>query len=196
VRYEAQTHVSDYNNISPRLGITWAPFKNGKTTIRGSWGIFYDWLQTGTYEQTLRIDGARQQEIQIVNPLYPELGSSGTLTAVNRYLLDPKLRNPRTQRFSGGIDYAFTPQTRINVTFRTGDGVGYLRGENLNAPDPATGVRPNPSVGNVVEVLSDARSRQRVLVIGGQLLYQLHHRAFRDQLRWSVQHAGERTPCG
>ena len=57
--------------------MTWAPFAAGQTTLRASWGIFYDWLPTNTYEQTLRVDGFRQQEIDIVNPTYPEvLGAS------------------------------------------------------------------------------------------------------------------------
>ena len=38
VRYEAQTHVPDALNFAPRVGVTWAPFKSGKTTLRGSWG--------------------------------------------------------------------------------------------------------------------------------------------------------------
>ena len=54
------------------MGATWAPFKNGKTTLRASWGIFYDWLPTNTYEQTIRIDGFQQREINIANPTYPE----------------------------------------------------------------------------------------------------------------------------
>ena len=43
----------------------------GQTTLRSSWGIFYDWLPTNTYEQTLRVDGFRQRELDIVNPPYP-----------------------------------------------------------------------------------------------------------------------------
>ena len=69
MRYEAQTHLSDYNNFGPRFGVTWAPFKNGKTTLRGSWGIFYDWLNAGTYEQTLRVDGFRQRELNIAKAI-------------------------------------------------------------------------------------------------------------------------------
>jgi hypothetical protein len=168
MRYEAQTHVSDYNDLSPRIGLTWAPFKNGKTTLRGSWGLFYDWLPTGTYEQTLRVDGFRQQEVQIVNPQYPDLGTDGPLTAVNRYLLDPNLRDPRTNRVAGGVDYAFTPQTRISATFRVSDGKETLRGENLNAPDPVTHLRVDPTFGNVVEVKSDAQTRQRSMSVTGQ----------------------------
>src|SRR5207237_700576 len=55
VRYEVQTHVGDANNVGPRFGVTWAPFKSGQTTLRGSAGLFYDWMANGTYEQALRV---------------------------------------------------------------------------------------------------------------------------------------------
>ena len=92
VRYEAQTHIPDKLNLAPRAGFTWAPFKSGKTTLRGSWGMFYDWLPLGTYSQTLLIDGFRQRELNIVNPSYPDPGDVGTTFATNRYLLadDPR----------------------------------------------------------------------------------------------------------
>ena len=52
IRFEAQTHLADHSNVGPRMGITWSPFKAGKTSLRASAGIFYDWLSSGTYEQT------------------------------------------------------------------------------------------------------------------------------------------------
>ena len=71
VRIETQNHIKGVV-AGPRVGATWAPFANGKTTLRASWGVFYDWLPTNTYEQTIRIDGFQQREINIANPTYPE----------------------------------------------------------------------------------------------------------------------------
>ena len=33
---------NDWNNFAPRIGLAWSPFKDGKTSIRASWGTFYD----------------------------------------------------------------------------------------------------------------------------------------------------------
>jgi len=33
---------SDLNNFAPRFGFAWSPFKQGKTSIRGAYGFFYD----------------------------------------------------------------------------------------------------------------------------------------------------------
>ncbi|MBC7796207.1 MAG: TonB-dependent receptor [Pyrinomonadaceae bacterium] len=42
VRYERETALSDSNNFGPRLGIAYAPFKDGKGVIRVGAGIFYN----------------------------------------------------------------------------------------------------------------------------------------------------------
>jgi hypothetical protein len=57
LRYEVETHLSDYNALGPRLGITWAPFKNGKTTLRASAGVFTDWRSS----RHVRTDAARRR---------------------------------------------------------------------------------------------------------------------------------------
>ena len=158
VRYEVQTHVRDYNNFGPRFGVSWAPFKNGKTSFRGSVGMFYDWMNNGIYEQALRVDGYRQRELNIANPSFPDPGNVGTVTATNRYLLDPDLPLARNTRVSFGVDETVSPRVRIGVNVARTWGRGLWRGRNLNAP--VDGVRPDPSFVNVVQVVGDAASRQ------------------------------------
>lgn len=164
LRYEAQTHLSDFNNVAPRFGITWSPFKSGKTSLRASLGVFYDWLSAGTYEQTLRVDGFRQQELNIVDPSYPDPGDVGTIPPVNRYLLGDDVRMGRTTRLSFGIDQTITRRFRVNATYAKMRGGGLLRGRNLNAP--VLGIRPDPAFGNIVEVVSDAESLSDSLTLG------------------------------
>lgn len=37
-------YYPDYTNLSPRIGVAWDPFGNGKTSIRGGGGLFFDTL--------------------------------------------------------------------------------------------------------------------------------------------------------
>src|SRR5678815_537224 len=115
IRWEAQTHVHDYSGFGPRLGLTYSPGTRGTTTLRGSWGIFYNWLNSNTYEQTLRVDGERQREVTITNPGFPEPGDSGTVPATNKYLLDPNLHMERYQRASMAIDRTVSPKLRFSL---------------------------------------------------------------------------------
>ena len=161
VRYEVQTHVSDYNNFAPRLGVNWAPFKSGRTTIRASAGIFYDWLSMGTYEQTLRGDGFRQQELNIINPSFPDPGTDGPIPATNQYRMGGDIALVHTRRLSAGVQQTVTPRIRVGATYAWTHFLGLLRGENLNAP--VDGVRPDPRFANVIRAIDDAESKNHTL---------------------------------
>jgi hypothetical protein len=182
VRYEAQTYIADYNNVAPRFGVTWAPFRSNRTTLRSSLGIFYDWMPTNTYEQTLRVDGFRQRELNVINPGYPLLPDTGIAPPTNRYLLGGDITSARLTRASAGIDQQIFGGFRSSVTYSYTRSNGVLRGMNLNAP--IVGVRPDPSFGNIVESVSDGRARQHqvqlnVTVNPGALLPAFNERRIR-----------------
>jgi hypothetical protein len=156
VRYEIQTHLKDRGNVAPRMGITWAPFKSGRTTLRSSYGIFYNWLNANTYENTLRVDGLRQRDLFIVSPAYPDPGVTGTIITANRYLLGPDVQMGRTRRFSAGIDQTLSPKIRVNASFQSVRALDQLRGQNLNPR--INGLRADPAFANVIETVSDAEA--------------------------------------
>lgn len=155
VRYEAQTHVPDAMNFAPRVGFTWAPFKNGSTTVRGSWGMFYDWLSTGTYAQTLQIDGLRQRELNVVSPQFPDPGVFGTAPPTNRYLLADDREMAYSQRLSAGLAQTLWRRLNANVLYSYGYRYSLLVGRNLNAP--VNGIRPDPQFANIVLASPDGK---------------------------------------
>jgi hypothetical protein len=217
MRYEAQSHVHDLNNIAPRFGVTWAPFSGGQTTLRASWGLFYDWLSSSTYEQTLRFDGFHQLELDIINPPYPDpLDGTGTIPTTNRYLLGEAFALPTSNRFSLGIDQRLTRFLQSSATYAYTRGSSLARGLNLNPP--LNGARPDPRFNNIVDVVSDANSRLHQLQFNltanpGALLpiakrrertagqpetdhgvFQLHARVASQQHRRRVQPRAARHP--
>ena len=164
LRYEAQTLVADQNNFSPRATLSWSPLKSGRTTFRGGFGAFSDWIGTQTYEQTQRFDGFRQQELNIVNPSFPDAGFAGVTPPTNRYLLSGELALPESRAMNAGVDQQISGALRLNSTYTYRRGRQLLRGRNLNRP--IDGVRPDGRFSNVVEVVGDAGARFHSLTAG------------------------------
>lgn len=167
LRQEIQTHLDDHLNLAPRFGFTWSPFASGKTTVRGGGGIFHEWLEAEIYEQTLRVDGVRQQELVISNPGYPDPFSGGASQEVlpaSRYVLGEDLVMPRRLMGNVGVGHQFSPKLGVNVSYSRSIGENRFRGRNTNAP--LDGVRPNPAFGNVTQVESTAELRGQTVTAG------------------------------
>src|SRR5215472_5249757 len=60
--------ASYYKAFAPRIGVAWDPWKNGKTSIRGGWGLFYNPIEQLVLEQ-----------FSAEPPFGISLGLSGTL---------------------------------------------------------------------------------------------------------------------
>ena len=159
VRQEIQTHLGDEWNLAPRGGLTWSPFKSGRTTVRAGGGIFYDWLEAEVYEQTLRVDGVRQQELVVRSPGYPDPFSGGAADVLptSKYVLAEGLVMPKRNMANVGVSQQITPAIGLNVNLMYMSGTNRLRGRNTNAP--VDDVRPDPAFGNVTQVEATGRVR-------------------------------------
>ncbi len=160
LRYEAQTHLGDNVNLSPRVSFAWTPFKSGSTTVRGGFGVFNDWYDDNLYEQALRLDGEHQRDLIVRNPTYPTIDLSGAAQlapSVTRIASD--LVMPQITRASFGVEHAFASWAQLRSNYfiqRTND---EFRAVNLNAP--VNGVRPFPDLGIVtyVDAIGEAKSQ-------------------------------------
>ena len=175
LRHEIQTHTDDYLNFAPRLGTTWSPFKSGSLTFRAGAGIFYDWYEAQTYEQTLRVDGVRQQEIVVQNPGFPDpfAGAIADVLPSSRYQQSPDLTLPTILRTNVGVERVVGRMGRLNASYSYSRGYDLFRGRNVNAP-LADGSRPDPNVGNVTQVESTGRSAGHQMNVGFNIVLPWH----------------------
>jgi hypothetical protein len=167
VRQEFQSHMSDRTNFGPRGGLTWSPFKSGKTTVRAGAGIFFDWLEAETFEQTLRVDGSRQQDLVVLNPGFPDPFDGGVAQQVlppSKYMLADGLVMPKRGMVLFALTQRVTPAININASYNHQRGWDRFRGVNVNAP--LNGVRPDPALGNVTQVESTARLEADSINVG------------------------------
>ncbi len=166
LRQEFQSHLGDGLNLAPRGGLTWSPFRNGRTTVRAGGGIFYDWLEAEVYEQTLRVDGSRQQELVVHQPGFPDPFDGGTPETVpgSRYQLASGLVMPQRRMASAGISRQVSGVMAVNVSVMHITGTHRLRGRNVNAP--LDGIRPDPSLANITQVESSGRMRNNQVHAG------------------------------
>jgi Carboxypeptidase regulatory-like domain len=158
VRYSLQQRVADKTAFEPRFGLTWAPRANGATTLRASAGLFHSWLPLEPIEQTLRLNGERQREIVIHDPVYPDAGDIEPMSLPTSKYVIGNFRLGRNLRYSAGIDQVLSPRFRLNFLYNYIHMQQQARGRNLNAP--VDGVRPDPTFANIVEVVSDAQTRR------------------------------------
>ena len=178
LRQELQTHVDDSWNLAPRAAFTWTV---AKANVRGGWGLFYDWFDSGTYEQTVRLDGTHQIDELVIDPTYP-LSFTGAGTVLPPSVIRvTELDQPTVQQASIGFDRNLTPTIGIRADYMWTRGFRMLRSVNVNAP--VDGVRPDPSLGNISELSSTGRRAQDRLTVGlnmrvpnrrifGNLMYQ------------------------
>jgi hypothetical protein len=189
LRDEKPDHVNGNLNLAPRLGLVWSPFAGGRITIRGGFGIFYQWLDTGALEQTLLVNGIRQHDIIVLDPGFPNPFAGGQPLALppSRIQEDLRIRLPYTEQFTFGIQGQIRGAV-LRVNYVHIHGVHLFRGLNINAPLPGAG-RPDPEEGNVTQVESVANSFYNALTIGvGQGAPSLSRRLF-----WFVSYALSRS---
>jgi hypothetical protein len=153
VRQETQSLVDQKLNVAPRAGLSWSPFASNKTTVRGGAGLFYDWYETSTYEQTLRVDGERQQDLIIRNPGFPNVYQGGDVTVIppSRIQAD-NLSMPTVRRWSVGVEQQLSEMFRLRTNYFNQYGWNQFRARNVNAP--IDGLRPVTGLGNITRLES------------------------------------------
>jgi len=135
-----------YNNYGPRFGFAYDPFGDGKTSIRGGGGVFYERIR----QNVNNFDGLGNPPL-VYNPnLYggqidqvsPALIAGGTRFPVNLSAFDPAGQVPTIYSWSLGIQREVGFQTAIDVSY-VGNAGRYLQyRRDLNQLPLGTTTRP------------------------------------------------------
>lgn len=128
------------HDFAPRLGFAWDPFKTGKTSIRGGFGIFYDTILVGTVEQDVLSNPYLVNSVTIPNTSFdnPMAGVPSVSSATKRVYArvpDPS-RTPYTEQYSLDIQREMGSGFLLDVGYYGSVGHHLIGLMDINQPLP------------------------------------------------------------
>jgi hypothetical protein len=183
-------YPKDLNNFAPRFGFAYTPTRNGKTVIRGSYGVFYDVPALNFFTANTGLPNGGGAGINAnpggPNPVYtitarnvvfqsgaPVFGSAGPVPPYGAFGVSQDFRTPYVQNFNLNIQRQLSSTTVLQAGYvgSLGRKLAVLRDIN----QPIGGVRPfaaqYPTLATIDAVFSSTKS---------------DYSSFRTQLRQSL----------
>jgi hypothetical protein len=143
---------TDYTGYEPRIGFSWDPWKDGKTAVRGAFGIFHDRVFGNLFGNARGNPPFEQDYVQFPNEtLNNALGTGGVPTIVpdtapspiipdgsllSPVLFDTHFRNTVSNNWSFGVQRELPGNNTLDLSYVASKGTHIDSQRDGNPPDP------------------------------------------------------------
>ena len=120
---------------NPRMGFAWDVWGNGRTAVRGGFGVYHGLLDTLDYrlDQTAPFNTA---DVYKKIPASSLTALTGSTSAVSPSNVDPALRTPAVLDWSLRIEQELAPKTTLTVGYVGFHSYHQILSEDMNEPIP------------------------------------------------------------
>ncbi len=146
-----QNFNSNHNwYFSPMVGIAWDVFGDGRTAVRGGYGLTYTRIFTNQdCSFSCATNPPAIQSVNLNNPKFPNPAGTGTaapVTAPTLTTADTNIQATQVHSYSLSLEHQFGHEWTMSVAGAAA-GARHLTGTwNLNAPKPGNGFDFNPAI--------------------------------------------------
>ena len=124
-----------FTNLSPRLGVAWDVFGNGRTAVRGGYGLYFNTNNHQNLIVTVTNPPFTPRPV-IANPTFPN-PPFDRASAISMRPVQYDLDNPRVHIYNANVQQEVWGRTAVTIGYAGSRGLHLLRSGDVNLAQPA-----------------------------------------------------------
>lgn len=194
-------YKTDRNNFGPRFGFAWDVLGDGKTAVRGAYGVFYEMANADTVAQENPPFAGSKQLVNgrlvqpglgtTLPPVAPNAGNFEFVYPINNFFMDLGIRSPYVQQWNFSVERQVGNDISVQASYvgKVGHKLQALRPFNVAVFQPG-----NDEQGRPLSTLENAPQRapfhpgiygNQMLVLSGAFNQSYHGGQLRVDKRFS-----------